>query len=461
MDYYNHQNIKQSFKPLISVALALMFGGGGSLYANDISSGESITNGIVDKGSEKYGIYFDNQTSGAIQSTLTGDITFSAIQATSGNAYGMYFGQGDLHIAGKHTISFASISGNVLEQVSPSDYVFYNRDAKVVFDGSIVNGSSGGSDYAIYDIRGGNYVFGGTTTFNGGGIELSSDSWSEKKSQVNVAGTLIVSRGTISGAGTSWRLTQPNASIVLRNGGIFGGGIFDFEAEDTSIALEKILYDTAIGACCNDSAFLLRRQTSKIIVENAWLGILGDKGMNGPPSSAGIVFSSGSHQEGGIVHFKHLAKGDYGSPTLIMANENGFLFHNVRLYYGDYEGFDTAGNRAGVYANLKGTGSNANNGEASTLVYDTYLWLTTREQEVDYRYNSISYFMVKPNVGNLYGLYFEGNGGGDKIEIVGYGRSREIIFSDFGTTTQENTIGISLKNIDLVLSHNSDSSKKI
>lgn len=29
MDYYNHQNIKQSFKPLISVALALMFGGGG------------------------------------------------------------------------------------------------------------------------------------------------------------------------------------------------------------------------------------------------------------------------------------------------------------------------------------------------------------------------------------------------------------------------------------------------
>lgn len=165
-------------------------------------------------------------------------------------------------------------------------------------------------------------------------------------------------------------------------------------------------------------------------------------------NSGGDVFQGSSGGGGGIISFENIS-----APKAFVVNVcdkagNGkeiVSFNQVRVYYGDYAGFDSVGNRSALYANI----DNSRNGNliytlaSAGLKGKANTALVTTDEST---YNSFSTqqdtsrWLIAPSTNEVYGMYFsDSSKQKSKISIGAYATALDSLIlstEGFGVNTQ-------------------------
>lgn len=217
--------------------------------------------------------------------------------------------------------------------------------------------------------------------------------------------------------------------------------------ENARLNFERIVGKSAYGFWSfYSSANILQIHKNAVVRFGSIVGELEAYGIDSI-NSGGDIFQ-GSEGDGGIISFDNISATKAFVVNVCDKAGNGkevVSFNQVRVYYGNYAGFDSAGNRSALYANI----DNSRNGN---LIYalasvglkgKANIALITTNESI---YNSFSTqqdtsrWLISPSSEGVYGMYFSSSSSQkSKISIGAYATALDSLIlstEGFGVNTQ-------------------------
>lgn len=156
------------------------------------------------------------------------------------------------------------------------------------------------------------------------------------------------------------------------------------------------------------------------------------------------TFQGFNNSEGGIISFDNISAEESFVVSIGNQNESTLSFNQVRVYYGDYAGFDSVGNRSALCANI----DNSRNGN---LIYalasaglngkvNTALITTDEGTYNSFTQKGTSRWLIAPSTNEVYGMHFSSSSKQkSKISIGAYSTVLDSLIlstEGFGVNTQ-------------------------